>query len=848
MSGPLKGRDGKPIDAELEKHVRIVERRRCEVHAKTTTDPRSAAHVARLTVEEIALQLHLREIGPSNDRELDKILKRLEAKGIIPSKVGLQAGTVQKYGNFWVHARIDTGEPTAKDLEALVAALDVVVEWYFADYLGLDLSQIATVELRPAEAPPVAADMTPATIATLAVTMGTRWLEGELVPIWRGSDADHAGRLQIMLPDGDALRTADLRVDATRPWLVGRERSRSDKTPNDLVIPSRKVSRDQAVVTVTNRRCVLQNTGSKANVAAGTSPDMQPRWLRPGKSCVLHHQMPLRFGNISGVYLDSRLYESAPESAVDPMTGLLAREGLTYETALTLAGRRSKVAFFARYSTDDENSAVRAALLLHEREPRLPAARIRNVAVLICDSAEGMDARLEALREANLPPSVAGSLPLQGESKLADARIEAAVGALTRLAAAGGGRGRAVDLHRYAIPVVSLGVFAQQAESAYLSGGGVVVFLLEEVDRLREFGLDAHSAVELEFREMLGAALGPADRIAQLDEGMVAVVTTSAAEQLGRDQVVEWQKRPPLQAKNVELDRSARMLLIDREQIPALVDRGSCFVREAMSGIDTCGLPTPIAYHAHLASRDPDPKTRLRAAVRALDQFWKLVAAVLLAAYRREHPRERLTPPIQTGWAQPWASLANEAATSLADGKGRLAELAVATKSLVAGAAWTTAASAAAAAEATLATPGAPQDVIEETIARVNDALQVTLRTLAPLRGWALVAVRATEPLDPEGRWVRIDYTDYRGPHATGAAQHVRRLDLVVHAFVYLAHWHEGLVVLDPWIRRARNPRTGGDELFMIESWPSESGRHVYRSATGDECIELEVTARHLGQ
>ena len=39
--------------------------------------------------------------------------------------------------------------------------------------------------------------------------------------------------------------------------------------------------------------------------------------------------------------------------------GLLAREGLSCEIALTLAGRRNKFAFFARYSSEDEGAASR---------------------------------------------------------------------------------------------------------------------------------------------------------------------------------------------------------------------------------------------------------------------------------------------------------------------------------------------------------------------------------------------------------------------------------------------------------------------------------------------------------
>ena len=830
------------IDESLMRHVRAIERRREQAHARAQADPRSAAHLARLVVEEVALQLHLREIGPAGEAPFEQVIDALGKAGVLPSKASLALTTVLRHSTFWSHARTDTSEPTARDLNVLLPPLDEVVEWYIGKHLHLDRSQLEAPSEPLDRGPSAPPDLTPTTFTSVATSIGTRWLDGELIPIWRGRHGKHGGRIVMTMKRDQPIQPLELSIAPSRPHYVGRGELRRDKrTHNDLILNTRSVSRDQAVAEIVDGRVLLQNSSTKDNVAVGVDR------LAPGACRALHHQAPVRFGTISGVFLDGRLYEAAPESTVDMATGLLSRDGLTCEIALALVGRRNRHLFIARYAPDDEPAAIEAALLLHQREPELAVARIGHLAALLCSDPEGMDERLEALRAAELGPRLSGQLPLAGESTCANAIIEAAASALCRLAAAGAGHQRVIDLARYAIASASLPSLVAHAADAYAAGGGVVLFALEEMERLIELEHPARTAVELEFREMLGAALGPADAMAAVDEGLLAVLTYDAAELLAREQPERWRARGPVQVGHIELDRCARALPLPPESVDALVTGGAAFVREAMKGVAVQLLPSPIAYPLDRAARATDAAERVRATLTALEQCWRLVAAVMAAAHRQRFRDQPLNPNDARGWAQPWTGLATRAAEPLLEPDGRIADLANAVRALAADGTLDAASAAAAQAQAVLQLAGACPESLDTAEQALRAVLNTTLTSLRTLRGWSLVAVRATRALDIHGRVQRIDYTDFSGPHASGVSQHISVTGLPVHEFVYLARWAEGLmVVLDPWVRRARNPQSGTDELFLIEAWPTAPGHHPYRAASGDARIQLEVTGRHL--
>ncbi len=854
--------DGREVDPALVSRLRAIVARRLDVHAKAVVDPRSAALVARLTIEQIAKHLHLWAFGQSqgtrvHEDTLDKILKRLEQGRIIPRNELLQFNTVRTHANFWVHDQSDAPipddvlpiEPTPNEIQPLLHAFDRSVDWFLYSHLRID-NESAQRFLHGTEV----MSTSPGTIAVttamdLTKTAGTTWLDGEILPTWRGAGSADLGRLQLLFtPDNgeEAPRALEMRLESHRTYHVGRKRMRADNvTPNDLVIPTKTVSRDQASITSSNQRITLTNSSEKANVF------LNDDCLQPREARALHHRVSLRFGGAAGTFLDSRYYEAAPESAVDPSTGLLNRHGLTREIALHLAGRRINTAFFARYPIHHDGIAAKAAMLLHMREPCLPVANLGSIAVLLSADDHGAHAaRLDALKRCGLAPTVAGHLKLEGPPQAAEARLEAALGALNRLAAAGAPPENAIDLTRFGVPEISLALLPAAAEAAYAIGGGVVVFELHDVHRLRDLQHPAASVIELEFREMLGGFLTPADRIVAIEEGTLAVATHSPTDQLQREQVAAWNARSTMQFGVLEVNRSVTSRTIDPTQVWALSRDGLTALVHPLTAHDAHKLPALSAIPLSLAQRNSAPPIRVRELLRCIENSWRFFTLLQVADSRRGESLGAPQLDITDQWEHaPWLAAATAAANRLKLSPGRFSGFATALlEATEADNHMTTTAAIVHEARLALKAHTSITDRFwERLVSQLVETLSWTLKPFHAVPAWSLMAVCSTTPLDAYGSALDIDYLQFTGPHAHGFAQKASVTTLNIHPFVYYASWADGdFLPLDPWLRRVRSPSSGTDELVLVTSWPTKPGPHSYHSITNTTTVELEITNRQL--
>ena len=113
-------------------------------------------------------------------------------------------------------------------------------------------------------------------------------------------------------------------------------------------------------------------------------------------------------------------------------------------------------------------------------------------------------------------------------------------------------------------------------------------------------------------------ALGPADCLSSLAEGMLAVLSSNPIEQLAREQAVRWQARGPVQVGVLEIERSVRVLRLSAEQLDELVKGGATFVRELVSRMATHRLPSLMAHPMERAAHAGDAAA-VKAAARLLE-------------------------------------------------------------------------------------------------------------------------------------------------------------------------------------------------------------------------------------
>jgi hypothetical protein len=106
------------------------------------TDPGTALNHARKTAEAICTVIFSQEISTSfQELSLDESLKQLKKQGILPRKTLIAMETVKNYGNFGSHYQ--DGEPVVglADARPCLLALVQVTEWFYQDYLGVEVPE-----------------------------------------------------------------------------------------------------------------------------------------------------------------------------------------------------------------------------------------------------------------------------------------------------------------------------------------------------------------------------------------------------------------------------------------------------------------------------------------------------------------------------------------------------------------------------------------------------------------------------------------------------------------------------------------------------------------------------------
>lgn len=608
------------------------------------------------------------------------------------------------------------------------------------------------------------------------------------------------------------------------------------------MLPAPGVSQDAALVTLAEGRVTIHNTSKRPNLLVSYE------FVAPGSSRTLKHGDAIAIGGIPGFFLDGRYQVGAPATSADALSGMLSREGLACEVGLAMAARRRRTLFLAHFGNNQDGQACAAIQVLHQREPDCAVGRIGPAAAVLVETVSDMQERLRALQEAKLTPLASGWLDLEGPSVEAVTRVDAALGALTRIAAAGG-NSQAEDLARYAVSVVPVTALANLAQNASAAGGGVGLFVLDELERYGALGEAANAVIDLEFREMLGSKLGPSDRVAHVAQGVMAVVTHQSVDRVLRDATSSWRAVGAIDVGALEIERSVSSFELDTEGVQRLIRDGEAFTRELLAGGEALAYPLPIAYWLDVARRAESPAARAHALVQTTENLWRVVAYVLVRASWSMGKKARIGPIQGSGWADPWRTLALQAANVLAgeDGKvERLAStllsafqsgtgpLAVATEQAVA-------------LSALLAGSSPDPSALVSRSRALGQALSDALRTLRPLRGWSLVSIHHLEPLDVSMRVLRVDFADHTGPEKGGFAQQHTVVGLPLAHFVYMVRWAEALAVaLEPFVRVVRMPGKSTDELVLIEVFPTGPGAYPYRAVTDDTRIELSVTAKQL--
>jgi len=187
---------------------------------------------------------------------------------------------------------------------------------------------------------------TPAAVLIGSPAADTAYITGSIGSnLWRGCTGFPSLIRFSAPPDGfrDGQNELTLRIDARRPeFYVGRNPEATP--PNDLVLAHPGVSRQAIVLTERDGRVVVAlHPACGAPVYVGLSQ------LASGVEKPLHHGQALSIGPVTGVFLDGRFASpSIPADAVDERTGLLGREGVAWEIAISRRLGSARVLFMAR--------------------------------------------------------------------------------------------------------------------------------------------------------------------------------------------------------------------------------------------------------------------------------------------------------------------------------------------------------------------------------------------------------------------------------------------------------------------------------------------------------------------
>jgi SNF2 family DNA or RNA helicase len=109
------------------------------------TDPEAALMYARKSAEGICTDLFSREVGDPGTNRLDKLIELLANKDAIPERIKIPLRVIQQYGNYAAHVQTDRKPIDRPYITPCLTALVHVANWFFHDYLAMDIpAEIAT--------------------------------------------------------------------------------------------------------------------------------------------------------------------------------------------------------------------------------------------------------------------------------------------------------------------------------------------------------------------------------------------------------------------------------------------------------------------------------------------------------------------------------------------------------------------------------------------------------------------------------------------------------------------------------------------------------------------------------
>jgi hypothetical protein len=681
-----------------------------------------------------------------------------------------------------------------------------------------------------------------------------------LVPLWRRARVRDELRFNPPkggFDDGDSTTRVFLLGPGAGEFFLGRQPLHKGHK-NDLVLPHRKVSQECLRVTVRGGRTILRRLEKcSAQVMVGM------HLLGQGEERSIYHGQLVSIGHlISGVFVDGRYTQPhVSPHAIDPMTGLLGREGIAWEIALALRLAEQPQLLLVQPKGDGAVrelalAACRAAFAIHAHLPSQPVARLDACVVLMLAGAESLEPLVALAQQAAGAPVIAGHFRIgatafEAAAREAAARVEEARGALER-AGALAAPSVVLDLNRHTPALLDVPRFERDASALLTRGGELALVALAERDRLEQLGTGVCGALELEVLEMLGRAAGPEAILARPVPGIVACAAPGTITAAARDVAAGWLALGPVRGENIEVERGICVEVVRAPEAPDLARRATELASGPTLRIEALPAPLALCVRAALGATTP-----LEAAITLVDlvrESFRFAAVAFTSMGARSAPaRPSLSAAgneASLTWLDPWRSRAMQAAAALMNAPGRASTLVSAWFDPQAAPRGTFAAAARLASDLLRGLEHRPIDMalLHREASAIRPALDALVADLGALRGWSLVAVDRADALDQDRDAETVSYIDYTGSFELGTPRQVTLLSgRRIGPFVYLARFAEGIVVpLEPFVRRRRCPACGAEELFWSEGFITTSGRHAYRSVRRGHGLDDEVRHRDI--
>lgn len=657
-------------------------------------------------------------------------------------------------------------------------------------------------------------------LATHTLGGATVWLtQTPALSMWRG-DVGKPDWLRVETADG---RIEELELPAFRELRLGRHKAGMPEPP-DLAHPD-MVSSQAATLSHDGVRWFLSRRPEcheRVPVTVGM------RSLEAGQRAALVHGSVIVIGRFRAVFVDRRyVVAMVPAGVVDPLTGLLSREGLEHEIAGLLGQGKAATLVLTRGDEGASEALVRRVADVHAKHPRLAAMHDDGeVALLVpADRIEPERVARDVLDAFGSDVRV-GLWPLGRDVRDAALELELAFASLdvAPRGAVGVLSGGAVSAR-----VVPRDTFA--AGAAGDARRAPVLFAIEGTHALHGIGPSVVPALSRELLAVVAARAPTGAQVAELAQGVVgALVRDADADALTSSVQRDWHGRPPLLDGAVEHPRSVAVEhagkdVLSRAELVAREHAAEGGALTSLSG----GLPHPIAARVALVGQAVSSVERIKLLFDVLEGAWRFVAVTLAAAAlgpRGAVPTKELAQfarAQRTRDAYPlgtWRELARHMADALAkqdDPMGALARdlLRVRSKdeSLEA------LANQLHPLRNQFAHTVYPEARAQGDLPVFEQAARDLLRALGPLATFSLVTIEAAEP-DLYGDTQRVTYVDHTGPSATGTRRTiVFRSPVRLAHVVYLVRFREGLVVpLEPFVRRVA--RGHSFDLVWIDHLP----------------------------